>query len=181
MRTRHWVWAALLLWIVANPAFSAQRGQPEDVGGIPDDKAFKEDAVTLPAYPQDAGLAEFRPRGASNNRYYIDLGTISLGEDRVVRYTAVVRSPSGASNVSYEGLRCKDAHYKTYAFGTREGAWIPARNPDWKALGVSVTTFQYSLYKDYFCDLESVAGRNARDLRLKVKDHFPQKSNTTKR
>lgn len=180
MRGRQWVWAALVLSIVSLPAI-AGRGEPDDVGGIPEEKAFKEDAVTMPAFPQDAGLVEFRPRGASNNRYYIDIGTVSLGEDRVVRYTAVVKSPSGASNVSYEGMRCKDAHYKVYAYGTREGTWTPARTPEWRALEVSVTTFEYSLYKDHFCDSEAVAGRNARDLRLTLKNDFPQKSNTTNR
>jgi hypothetical protein len=169
-----------LLWIVSLPA-AAARGQPDDVGGIPDDKGFKEDALKLPPYPPDASLVKIHPRGNSNNRFYVDIDSVSLGEDRVVRYTMVIKTPSGVANVSYEGLRCKDANYKVYAFGTREGAWTAPRNSDWQRVESSDSNFRFSLIKDYFCDSEAVAGRNDRDLRLKVRTDFPQKSNTTKR
>jgi hypothetical protein len=170
----------LVLSIVSLPA-NAARGEPDDVGGIPEEKAFKEDALKLPPYPPDASLVEIHPRGNSSNRFYVDIDSLSLGEDRVVRYTMVVKTRSGVANVSYEGLRCKDAHYKVYAFGTREAAWAASRNSDWKYVESSDGNFRFSLIKDYFCDSEAVAGRNARDLRLQVRNDFPQKSNTTKR
>ena len=80
---------------------------PEDIGGVPEEKVFKEDALNLPAYPDDAALIEFRPRGHSKNRFYVDRNSVSLGADWVVRYTVVIKSPSGVANVSYEALRCK--------------------------------------------------------------------------
>jgi hypothetical protein len=79
----------------------------EDIGGVPEEKEFKEDELKLPAFPDDAALIEFRPRGHSKNRFYVDRNSVSLGADWVVRYTAVIKSPSGVANVSYEGLRCK--------------------------------------------------------------------------
>lgn len=143
---------------------AAERGMPEDIGGIPEEKKFEEDQLKLPVPPQDSGLIEFRPRGSSKNRYYIDEKSVSLGADRVVRYTLVVKSPSGVANVSYEGLRCKTSEYKVYAFGTREGGWTGARDPQWRPVGGTTSNFHYSLWVDYLCDSEAVGGRNARDL-----------------
>src|SRR5574341_769210 len=95
--------AAVLLFGLAlcngGGSFAAQRGMPEDVGGVPKEKEFKEDALNLPAFPDDAALIEFRPRGHSKNRFYIDRNSVSLGADWVVRYTAVIKSPSGVANV----------------------------------------------------------------------------------
>ena len=102
---------------------------PEDIGGVPEEKVFKEDALNLPAYPDDAALIEFRARGHSKNRFYVDRNSVSLGADRVVRYTAVIKSPSGAANVSYEALRCKTTEYKVYAYGTRKGTSTTQANP----------------------------------------------------
>lgn len=143
---------------------AGQRGMPEDIGGVPGEKVFKEDALDLPAYPDDAALIEFRPRGHSKNRFHIDRNSVSLGADRVVRYTAVIKSPSGVANVSYEGLRCKTSEYKVYAYGTRNGNWTNAREPKWQGFDGTTANFRYSLWVDYLCDSEAVGGRNAKDL-----------------
>jgi hypothetical protein len=147
----------------------AQRGNPEDIGGIPEEKEFREIEIVLPAYPRDEDLVEFRPRGGSRNRFHIDSRSVSIGEDRVVRYTAVIRSPSGATNVSYEGLRCKTGEYKVYAFGTEGKKWSPAKAPKWRPVGPLAANFRHGLYKDYLCYSESIAGRNARDLVANLK------------
>lgn len=148
---------------------AAQRGMPEDIGGVPEEKEFKEDALNLPAYPDDAALIEFRPRGHSKNRFYVDRNSVSLGADWVVRYTTVIKSPSGVANVSYEGLRCKTSEYKVYAYGTRNGTWTSAREPKWQDVGSTTGNFRYSLWVDYLCDSEAVGGRNAKDLIARLK------------
>lgn len=161
-------------------AAHAQRGNPEDIGGVPEEKAFSEIETVLPAYPRDEDLVEFRPRGDSRNHFYIDSTSVSIGEDRVVRYTAVVRSPSGASNVSHEGLRCQTAEYKVYAYGTQGARWSPARAPKWRPVGPLDANFRHGLYKDYLCYSESIAGRNARDLVANLKGdtfHNPNERN----
>lgn len=150
-------------------AVAAQRGMPEDIGGVPEEKEFKEDALRLPAYPDDAALIEFRPRGHSKNRFYVDRNSVSLGADWVVRYTAVIKSASGVANVSYEGLRCKTSEYKVYAYGTRNGTWTNAREPKWQDVGSTTANFRYSLWVDYLCDSEAVGGRNAKDLIARLK------------
>jgi hypothetical protein len=179
MKLRQLAWTAGLFWVFA--ASATQRGMPEDIGGVPEQKAFSEDELKLPPLPEEGALIEFRPRGSSSNRYYIDRDSVSLGEDRVVRYTALVRSRNGVDNISYEGLRCKDAKYKVYAYGTPKGEWKEARGPQWRDVGVSVGNFRFSLFKDYLCDSEAVAGRNAADLVLNLRDDPLHKSDRTKR
>jgi len=146
-----------------------QRGMPEDIGGVPEEKVFKEDTLNLPAYPDDAALIEFRPRGHSKNRFYVDRNSVSLGADWVVRYTVVIKSPSGVANVSYEALRCKTSEYKVYAYGTRNGNWTNARETKWQGIDGTTANFRYSLWVDYLCDSEAVAGRNAKDLIARLK------------
>lgn len=143
---------------------SAQRGMTEDIGGVIEEKEFKEIEVGLPSYPEDSGLLEFQPRRNSANRFYIDRNSISIGADRVVRYGAVVKSPSGALSTSYEGMRCKTSEYKVYAFGIKSGEWTKARNAQWRKIARLSGDFRFSLYKDYFCDIEAIAGRTEKDL-----------------
>jgi hypothetical protein len=69
---------------------------------------WKEEAVVMPSYPPadnlleiDLSLPEFP------FTLFIDPQSLSVGKDRVIRYTAVLRSRNGVENVSYEGIRCK--------------------------------------------------------------------------
>ena len=142
----------------------SQRGMKEDVGGVPQEKAFKEIEVALPSYPQDSALLEFAPRRNSANHFYIDRDSISIGSDRVIRYSVVIKSPSGAINTSYEGLRCKTSEYKIYAFGTGKSEWAKVPDVQWRYVARVSPDFRFALYKDYFCDIEAIAGRNEKDL-----------------
>jgi hypothetical protein len=143
---------------------SPQRGMPEDIGGVMEEKEFKETELALPPYPDETRLVEFKPRRNSANRFYVDRNSVSIGPDRVVRYSAIVKSPSGAINASYEGMRCKTSEYKVYAFGVKSGEWTKARDAQWRPIEKSSADFRFALYKDYFCDLEAIAGRTAKDL-----------------
>jgi hypothetical protein len=146
-----------------------QRGNPENIGGVPEEKPFKEEVLNLPGFPNDAALIEFRPRGYSKNRFYIDRNSVSLGADWVVRYTVVIKSTSGVANVSYEGMRCKTSEYKVYAYGTRDGTWANARDPKWQNVDGTTANLRYSLWVDYLCDSEGVGGRNAKELISRLK------------
>ena len=145
-------------------AKSSQRGMTKDIGGVPEEKAFKEIEVALPSYPQDSALLEFAPRRNSANHFYIDRDSISIGSDRVIRYSTVIKSPSGAINTSYEGLRCKTSEYKIYAFGSGKSEWAKVPDVQWRYIPRVSPEFRFALYKDYFCDLEAIAGRNEKDL-----------------
>jgi hypothetical protein len=143
---------------------TSQRGMTEDIGGVLEEKEFKESEVALPPYPDDSTLLEFQPRRNSPNRFFVDRNSVSIGPDRVIRYSAIVKSPSDATNISYEAMRCKTSEYKVYAFGVTRGEWTKAPDPQWRKVPRMTGDFRFALYKDYFCDLEAIAGRNAKDL-----------------
>jgi hypothetical protein len=129
---------------------SAQsRADGEDEGAA---KSPAELEVKLPAMPQPANLLPFEPSAASSNRFFIDAESISVNDDGTVRYTLVARSPSGAENVSYEGIRCDTIEQKYYAFGRRDGTWSNARSSVWRRIEYKEVNRQHGvLYKDYFC------------------------------
>lgn len=118
---------------------------------------WKEQATELPSYPEDDNLIEFqvtRPNAAF--RYYIDADSLSYNPaDGIVRYTVVIRSQRGASNVAFEGMRCTTTEYKTYAFGNGKGELVqPRRKPEWKPiLKDSYTRYRNDLYEFYFCNI----------------------------
>lgn len=118
---------------------------------------WKEQATELPPYPEDENLIEFRvtrPNAAFS--YFIDAKSLSYNPvDGIVRYTVVIRSQRGASNVSFEGMRCSSTEYKTYAFGNGKGEFIePRREPQWKPIPKdSYTRYRNDLYEFYFCNI----------------------------
>jgi hypothetical protein len=114
---------------------------------------FKEDKVRLPAPPKAENLIQFdtgpaRP-GFEN---FVDGSTLTLDSDGVIRYTLVVKSDMGASNVSFEGIRCATRERKVYAYGRRDGTWAKPRDPEWKKIGAPRAEGPvYVLYNDFFC------------------------------
>ena len=149
---------------------SSQRGETKDIGGVPQEQAFEEiEAPKLPPYPQDSALLEFIPRRNSSFHFYVDRDSLSIGADRVIRYSVLARSPSGAVTVSYEGMRCKTSEYKVYALGTHGTQWATPSEMLWRKIPRTSADFRFALYKDYFCDIEAIAGRNEKDLIANLK------------
>ena len=104
--------------------------------------------VVLPAYPQSGELVAFTVTGVNDFAFFVDPRAVSVAKDGVVLYTVVARSPSGAENVSYEGLNCKASEYALYAIGLpgerwrmSSGAWRPIERGRW----------QETLADQYFC------------------------------
>ena len=91
--------------------------------------------------------------GGTAHRHYIDAKSISIGEDGVVRYTLVIRTAGGATNTSFEGIRCSTQEQKYYAIGRSDGTWSRARNPQWKRIEPRDVTRQHNvLYGAVLCD-----------------------------
>jgi hypothetical protein len=97
---------------------------------------WSEGKVKIPSYPDDGDLLEFYVDGANPNfSYFVDENSLSIGEaDKVIRYTLVVKSKTGAKNVFYEGIRCDTEEYKTYAFGVGKNKMKPMREPQWRPI-----------------------------------------------
>jgi hypothetical protein len=72
----------------------------------------------------------------TTNKYFIDASTLSVGSDRIVRYVLVVRTSGGASNVSFEGINCKELTWKHYATGRSDGTWTKSRaaRTEWRPI-----------------------------------------------
>ncbi|WP_324778531.1 CNP1-like family protein [Thiobacillus sedimenti] len=117
-----------------------------------DDKPWSEVAAKLPPYPKDANLLPFNVSSATSNRFFVDADSISVGADQVVRYTVVVKAAGGATNVSYEGIRCETGERRLYAYGHPDGTWSKARNAGWEPIRMrSLLSYRKALYEDHFC------------------------------
>ena len=121
------------------------------------DKTWVELQAQLPEYPKQDNLIPFDTGPASNDQHFIDATSIQVGEDGVIRYSLVIKSPSGAMNVTFEGIRCSTNEKKLYALGRDDGNWAHSRNADWQRLeNVSQYDVQRELAKYYFCPLKSI-------------------------
>ena len=115
---------------------------------------WTEEAVELPAFPKDADLVEFPARSPATARFYVDASTIAIGKDNVVRYSLVIKTNSGAQNVSFEGIRCSTSEYKIYATGRADGQWVKSRLGVWRPVeNKTVNAYHASLNRDFFCPI----------------------------
>ena len=117
-----------------------------------DRKPWKEMETRIPSYPRDGDLVQFEAGAASPHRFYVDARSLSVGEDGVVRYTLVIKAAGGATNVTFEGIRCELREQKYYAVGRADGNWVRARNPQWRRIEhQDVNRHHNVLYSDFFC------------------------------
>jgi len=126
-----------------NPGFV---GEPES--------ERKEDTVNLPPWPSeqdlitvDLSLVDFP------YTLLIDEKSFSVGADRTIRYTAILRSAGGVDNIAYEGISCNRREVRRYAYGSR-GQFRPVRKPEWKYVRrKGQDRYRYELIESYFCPL----------------------------
>ena len=107
----------------------------------------------LPPYPKEADLLRIYVGSAIPFAFFVDRASVSVGQDGIVRYTLVARSSSGATNVSYEGMRCETYESKTYAFGRSDGTWVQARNQQWSSYSRYQTDWHLVLADDFYCSV----------------------------
>lgn len=120
-----------------------------------------EEKLALPAYPGARDLIEFSAGPTSEFRFFIDPASLSVGADRVVRFTLIARSPTGAETVSYEGIRCASSEVRLYAIG-RDGAWA-RRTGEWRKFQAG-QRWHYVLADEYFCPLQAAIGNRDEGL-----------------
>lgn len=114
-------------------------------------QSWQESAVKLPPYPKNADLVEFEAGAGTDFHFLIDAATLSVSSDGVVHYVLVARSPEGAENVSFEGLRCRDGDFKIYATGGAEGTWLKVSEPRWRPVEQRTGSWHRALATGYFC------------------------------
>ena len=115
-------------------------------------KLWQESEVQLPAAPRDETLQAFYVSAASKNQFLIDLATLSVGQDGVIRYVLLVLAQEGGRNVTFEGMRCETRQHRIYASGRRDGSWSRSHNNAWLGIQEAYANRQYAaLFADYFC------------------------------
>ena len=164
------LWMAILLATLMTAGTThAQQDPPGQ------DEKTAESEVTLPAAPQKAQLLPFYVSPTTTMDFAIDATSVSVSPDGIVRYTMVITSKAGASNVSYEGIRCSSMERKLYATGKPDGNWSLSRRDAWLPIAdVGANRQHAALAKDYFCDGGTIAGK-AQTLVERIRKQKPLK------
>lgn len=119
-----------------------------------------ESPVVLPAPFQKNNLLSFYVSPTTTLDFAVDAKSVSVTEEGIVRFVLVVTSQSGASNISYEGVRCSTGERKLYAVGQTNGSWTAARRDVWETIiDRGINRQHAALAKDYFCETGMVAGK----------------------
>ena len=136
---------------LAAPSAHAQLMKP-DYEEVLKERDWREVATPLPPFPQADRLIEFYVSPTTTFRFFIDPQTLTAGDDGVIRYVLVARSPSGVENVWFEGIRCKSGELKQYATGRSDGTWAERRGAQWVAIDPRTMNRQHhALRREYFC------------------------------
>ncbi len=149
----------LILLALAVVGAAAGAAEDEDESGFFDfsytpGAPWRELPSEIPQAVNEKALVELPvDRRGSPFRYYMDLSALRRKEDNVVRYLVVVRSPTGARNVLYEGLRCDTGEYKTYAFGDASGRLRPLPAPHWRPVSAGdAFRYRHELLTVWLCE-----------------------------
>ena len=129
-----------------------------------EEKPWAEIEVQLPAFPQKEDLVAFKVGAIGDTQFQIDGKSLSIGTDNVIRYTLIVLSPTGAENISYEGMRCATAERRFYAFGRSDKTWSKARSNQWIRIQGTSNNHHVELYLNFFCTASASAFRSADDI-----------------
>lgn len=128
-------------------------------------KLWQEVEFQFPAAPRPENLQGFYVGAATENRFFIDVSSLSVGGDGVVRYTLVILSPEGARNVTFEGMRCETKERRVYASGRLDGSWSKSRVSQWSRIQeVYGNRHHAALFLEYFCP-DGVIVNNAEQAR----------------
>lgn len=115
----------------------------------------------FPAFPRRENLIEFAVLGADGFGFFVDRSSIVVGDDGVVRYVLVARSPNGVENVTYEGLRCESVELRRYALGRPDATWHASSSP-WQPLA---RPWHRVLHREFFCARNVPLGSAAEGVR----------------
>ena len=146
--------AALALFAVGTigPADAVRRRDQDPIHGAPEEAPFREADIAPPAYPADAGLIEFTTTGRTQNRFYVDGPSLSVGPDKVIRFVLVVRTPSKVNNVSFSAVRCDTREWKDYAYARTDKTWVRDERAKWRLIQArGYNNHQHTLFSEFFC------------------------------
>ncbi|MCG6871412.1 MAG: CNP1-like family protein [Gammaproteobacteria bacterium] len=135
-----------------------------------ENEPWQEGSFRLPAYP---AVDDLKPvdlgAGGWTVSLRVDLNSVHIGEDKVVRLSYALESVSGALNVFYEGFRCDANRYRTYAIGAGDGTWRRLPDSAWKTIpSITHNAARQELLNTFFCPPGSVP-RGEREIRASLR------------
>jgi hypothetical protein len=142
----------LLMLVVGQVnAFTSGEEDAREFYTDPDEgQLWQEGALTIPALPQQDDLIPLQVEHPGF-QFWIDPASLSVDENNImVRYTLVLVSRGGARNIRYEGLRCDEYQYRTYAYGTGDKPLQAARHSEWKPIS-SGQRYHKEMVAYYLC------------------------------
>jgi hypothetical protein len=99
----------------------------------PMDPDWKELEAPAPPPLRTSGLIPLEVE-RSALRFGVDPDSVSVGQDRIVRYVVVASGSSGAVNAMYEGIHCKTGEFKVYARHNPGTGWTIVGDSQWRSL-----------------------------------------------
>ena len=124
------------------------------------DQTKPESPVVLPAPVQKNNLLPFYVSPTTTMDFAVDAKSLSVTDEGIVRFTIVISNASGASNISYEGIRCSTGEKKIYATNQANGGWSLSRRDIWEPIiDRGANRHHAALAKDYFCNSGFVDGK----------------------
>ena len=131
----------------------------------PDAPRFWEEAeVKIPTAPPSKDLKPFYVSAITQLKFALDAPSITFGKDEVIRYVVVITTPSGAQQVSYEGIRCETFEWRLYATMQKDGGWHKTANSRWQVIKTAgYNSYHAALVRDAFCD-NSIPRRSAKEI-----------------
>lgn len=113
----------------------------------------------LPAYPDPTALSKIPLQGENQYSYLVDHRSLAVGPDAIIRFIFAVRTEQGGTQISYAGLRCASREWKTYAYGTEQGAWRRPTNVSWEPIELKRReNYRHEMYADFLCEGGGPAG-----------------------
>lgn len=147
------MWIAMTLLLSTFVLCKAVMAQ--NYGSDFEDKPWVEQQSKLPLYPKVENLIRIPLESMKSFLVAVDATSIDIGQDGVVRYVLVARSPSGSENISFEGIRCATRERKLYAIGKADSTWGAVRSPAWADYGTHSRSYHNELAREYFCPRHS--------------------------
>ncbi len=125
----------------------AQRVAPAE------DPDWRETGVAAPPAYTERNLFALERAPGSSLQFGLDLSTLNVGSDGVVRYVVVARSDSGARFALYEGVRCATDEVRVYARRNGTEEWRAQPGSTWQDLrpGNSAAAHSWQLARFGVC------------------------------
>ncbi|MCU0868899.1 MAG: CNP1-like family protein [Burkholderiales bacterium] len=145
----------------ANPDLDAPKGlatmestRGGDRGGAekaprPEDEDLA--AIALPGTGPWTWQA-FAPQQNTAARYAVDVPSLRIDADGIVRYVLRSTTASGLDNLTFEGIDCNRRRWRLYAIVGADGAWRRTRSPWAEWIQGSADRPREQLGRMFFCE-----------------------------